>query len=305
MVEPSFRPETEQQKCLYDFVDEQGVEELRGFFRECIDHTNDAQNALADATDEFDAELTAVVTTMTGKTDARYDHNLPSTASIFHSLEGHATEMATHLQALVRHYDLCMSALKHTEGGGEAAEQAIVDLPAGVEVGEIDPDVPPIPMSDDERADMIHVLENDAAEVDEVVQEIRDHAAEMEFQLEQIVNQLQMVESEYSSLSAAITSLVQLGQNLPEYIKASSTFTAQWSEQKSFILEKMEELENVGHFYESFVSAYDGLILEITRRKRAKETMEKVVDSAMSELRSLYKSRLHNLSSREKLTSQP
>ncbi|KAG6985298.1 serine/threonine-protein kinase RIO1 [Physcia stellaris] len=42
---------------------------------------------------------------------------------ILTSMEDNAREMADNLESLVKHYDLCVSAIKHTEGGGDAAQR--------------------------------------------------------------------------------------------------------------------------------------------------------------------------------------
>lgn len=287
-AEPSFRPDETSPKCLYDFVDEKGLDELRALFRTCIDNTNTAQDVLATALDELDAQIEAAEAAMTTRADSSVGNSISSVAPTFHALENHATELADLLQSLVRHYDLCTTALKHTEGGIEAAGRASSDMPASTNIGGFEPDTPAQPMSENERTEMLRVVDNDATEVDDVVQEIRDHASDMEFQLEQITNQLNMVKTEHTSIKHTIQLLSELGDHLPQYIADSTIFMECWKEQKREIERRMEELQDVRAFYENFLNAYDGLVIEIARRRKVNSTIEKLKASITNDLRQIY-----------------
>ena len=287
-VEATFRPTNEdEQRCLFDFLDEKGVNELITTLHNSIDHMNQAQAEFAKSSDAFDNELKSIEDVLQLSAPMTYGHDSSSTASIFRSLESHATEMADLLQSLVRHYDLCITALRHTEGGGEAAEQAHVDLAEGLAFDNPDQNIP-APITEEERSEMMQVLQNDAFEVEEAVQEIANYAVEMELQMEQIDNCVERSSKENVSLRGSIAMLDHLSDQLPCYIAASSKFASNWSREKQRMEEMMGELDGLRDFYDAFLRAYDDLVIEIVRRKTVKAKMEKIVKDAMTKIDELY-----------------
>jgi len=288
-VEATFRPTNEdEQRCLFDFLDEKGVDELTTTLHNSIDRMNQAQTEFAESNEAFDNELRSIEDVLRLSTPVTYGHDSSSTTtSIFRSLESHATEMADLLQSLVRHYDLCITALKHTEGGGEAAEQAHVDLPEGLAFDNLDQNIP-APITEEERSQMMQVLQNDAFEVEEAVQEIANYAAEMELQLEQIDSCVERSSKENVTLRGAIAMLDDLSNHLPCYIAASSKFASNWSREKQSMKEMMGELDGLRDFYDAFLRAYDDLVIEIVRRKAVKAKTEKIVKDAMTKIDKLY-----------------
>lgn len=52
-------------------------------------------------------------------------------SGILHEMEDYARNMAANLESLVSHFDLCAKAIRHTEGGGDAAMRIAGDLPEG------------------------------------------------------------------------------------------------------------------------------------------------------------------------------
>lgn len=132
------------------------------------------------------------------------------------------------------------------------------------------------------------VLDNDAAEVEEVVIEIQDRISQMEGQLDQVLLWKEKKESESEEVMAAMKLLEQVGARLSGYISQSQTFVARWNEEKSKIEEGMAGLEDLRDVYQHFLGAYDGLIVEVARRKAVRNQMEKVMRDAHSKLEQLY-----------------
>ncbi|KAI9837730.1 MAG: hypothetical protein M1819_006664 [Sarea resinae] len=304
MVEAAFRPEGEEPKSLHDFVDEQGVDSLMAAFRDAIDITNDAQREFAASNHAFDLDLQSIQTTIKaaetgalqplaeeeeeeGDEGQEGKSRAPELAipSLLQSLESHAKEMADLLESLVRHFDLCVTAIKHTEGGGAAAQSITGDLPAGVGVDE--DEQPPEPITEQERIEMVWVLSKDAEEVDDVVSEIRDRLTDMELQSERISAHVAAIVHSHRLTTAAFHLLEDVGARLPSYIAQSHTFLTLWEDQKQHIAERMEELEGLKDFYDGFLQAYDGLIIEVARRGEMQTRMEKVVQDAAAKLERL------------------
>ncbi|KAI9873844.1 MAG: autophagy protein 17 [Pleopsidium flavum] len=255
-----------------------------------IDTLNDAQKELEESNQSFDNDLKAVSKGLVSRAASQPsgDDSKPQIPSLLRSLESHAKEMANLLESLVRHYDLCVTAIKHTEGGGAAAERITNDLPEGVDVCKADDDSPSQPISEEEYQEMMTVLEKDASEVEEVVMEIRDRVTEMELQYELIVSSNNNLESVYASTTAAFQLLGKVGLRLRGYITQSRDFVVRWEEEKSRIEDRREELEVLREFYQGFLRAYDGLIVEVGRRKAVQIRMERLVEDAVAKTKRLH-----------------
>jgi autophagy-related protein 17 len=226
--------------------------------------------------------------------------NPPSTESpipiLLHGLESNAAEMASLLDSLVRHFDLCVNAIKHTEGGFAAVRQAANDnqLPDGVTVSGViqdtsnDSGLVLEPLSAEDRKQMLTILSNDAAEVEGVVAELHQYLATMEEQYEQIQGYVSAVSSAYASSTAEFALLESVGAQLPAYMASSQDFLLRWVVSKAKIEEQMEELESMRIFYEGYLSSYDGLIIEVSRRRAAEEKMKGLLRKTMEQIQKLH-----------------
>lgn len=277
---------------LHDFVDDKPVEELKDGIKASIDEVQEDKRIMDESIQNFEEDLQNVNNALDEKTvsssSTRSDMHQPNIPALLKSLEGHAREMAESLESLVKHFDLCVTAIKHTEGGGAAVAQnvSVTDLPEGVGVEDFES--PAQPITEEERLEMMHVLDNDSAEVDEVVIEIQDRSAEMEAQLEQILLWKERKEERYQDILAAFKLLEQVNARLPSYVGQSSTYSTKWIEERVKIEEGMAGLEDLREVYDNFLGAYDGLIVEVARRKAVKNQMEKVVREAQAKLEKLY-----------------
>jgi autophagy-related protein 17 len=214
-----------------------------------------------------------------------------------HTLENHAQEMASLLESLVSHFDLCVNAIRNTEGGYAAALKAASSQP---------PDVDPVsvsgvmnaesesaqeePMSEEERKEMLDVLEKDASQVDDVVMELREFLAEMEVRHEAIIEHVASLTTTYKGTMNAYNILEGIGSRLPNYIIASQDFRIRWEETKLQIQEQLSELESMRLFYENYYSSYDSMILEIHRRKQCEEKVRGIMKKAMEQIDKVYQS---------------
>ncbi|PKX99221.1 autophagy-related protein 17 [Aspergillus novofumigatus IBT 16806] len=319
IVHPAFRPEGEDPKSLHDFVDERGVEELHAALKSSIDRTTAAQAQLDSSNHAFDDELLSIKEALgTYRTAAKLassrssssassssasNSSLPSMSSMpsmLHSLEMHAQEMANLLESLVRHFDLCVTAVKHTEGGGAAAKSITGDMPVGVPVSgrmgsnieeEINDNLnaPLDPLSNSEYQEMVNVLFKDAAEAEDVVMEIQDRIGEMESVLENVLAQRDALRSIYNATTDIYQHLSSLGSTrLPGYIAQAHNFTQVWHEENDRISGGLADLSDLNSLYDGFLDAYDGLIVEVARRKHVRQRVEKVLRDARHKLDQLY-----------------
>ncbi|KAF3386386.1 Autophagy-related protein 17 [Penicillium rolfsii] len=319
IVHASFRPKDEEPKSLHDFVDERGVEELNAAMKSSIDRTNAARAELDNSNREFDDELNSIKlalrhyrsATRLASSRASASSSSSSTSdsdllalstmpSMLQTLEGHAQEMAGLLESLVRHFDLCVTAVKHTEGGGAAARSITGDMPAEVQakndamphIGEeinANLNAPLDPLSDSEYLEMVNVLMKDAHEADDVVMEIQDRINEMESIHEQ-------VSAQRNALIAISNATLEVHQHLstlastrlPRYISQAHNFTGVWNEENDRINAGLGELGDLHSLYDGFLNAYDSLILEVNRRSQIRSRVEKVLRDTRNKLNHLY-----------------
>ncbi|EEP81495.1 conserved hypothetical protein [Uncinocarpus reesii 1704] len=314
-VEPSFLPPGEEPKTLHDFVDENAVQDLQSLLKDAIDNTNSAQADLDASNNAFDEELDAIQRKLSKYNvpikPIPHSSTLPSSPpqtqatpspavipELLHSLELHAQEMADLLESLVHHFDLCATAVKHTEGGGAAALRITGDLPSGLNVGvrlgndgeDIDnPNAPPEPLTELEYQGMIGVIVKDATEAEDVVLEIQDRIAEMETTLDRIVAQRDLLAESCAAMIENVHRLDKFFKSkLASYITQSHVFTRVWKEQHERMQAGMADLSDLRTMYVGFLDAYDDLILEVARRKSVRVSVERILHDARVKLDKLY-----------------
>ena len=318
IVHAAFRPDGEEPKNLHDFVDERGVEDLNAALKVSIDRTNAAQADLDTSNSAFDEQLRSVKRALghyrattkppsssptSSSSSAASNASLPSLSSMptmLRSLEMHAQEMATLLESLVRHFDLCVTAVKHTEGGGAAARSITGDMPPGVNVNDpsvpnaddemnTNPHAPLEPLSQSEYQEMKNVIFKDATEAEEVVIEIHDRVGDMESILENVLNQRDSLLAVYHATVDVFQHLSSLASTaLPRCIAQAHSFSQIWNEEQVRINAALSDLADLHSLYEGYLDAYDGLILEVARRKHVRQRVEKVLRDTKQKLDQLY-----------------
>lgn len=313
MVEVAFRPKDEEPKSLLHFVDEQSVETMRDSLKESIREAKVLDSALRKGvyltvlqeaqTDfdtsilSFDDDLRALKANMksspkNSKSEIEISSPIPEH---LHALEVNAQEMAHLLESLVRHFDLCVNAVRHTEGGYAAVRKAASSQPpdaehvsvSGVMATEHDSAVEEA-LSDEERKEMLDVLEKDAAQVEDVVMELREFLDEMEARQASILEHVAALNTTYIETTTAYAILEGVSARLIGYIIAGQDFRARWEETKVNIQEQLANLEDMRLFYENYYSSYDGLILEVFRRKQSEEKVKAIMRKAMEQVEKVY-----------------
>ncbi|KAJ4352815.1 Autophagy- protein 17 [Ascochyta clinopodiicola] len=286
-IEAALQPPGTPQKHLYDFIDSATVSNLEGTLRACIDRYNEALATLGDSNDAFDTSLDNLHSSIENVPMTPATTSSPSPIpTLYHDLEAHAKEAAQAFQGLVQHYDLCVTALQHTEGGSAAATQATGDAPS--QSGD-DFAAPPEPMGEEERREMLVVLQNDAQEVDEVVSEIRERGAEMTLLLNQIENHINHLRNEASALSSILQMIARITAEVRSHLLTSRSFHVSWlNDTRPTLLNGIEEWENQREFYERFDLAYAELLVEVSSRRRRHEKAKRKAEEAQKELDRLF-----------------
>ncbi|KAL9121586.1 MAG: hypothetical protein Q9187_001856 [Circinaria calcarea] len=290
MVEVKLRPEGEERRSLIDFVDETGVQALLGMIKESIDATGEARKEYENSNAAMEREVSSIKSLL-GKDRGLASIQVPilPIPIALHHMEEHAKEMADNLESLVNHFDLCVTAIKHMEGGNAAAQRIAADMPEGVDLGlnMVHADKSAESISEEEKRDMLQVLERDSNEVEDVVSEIRDRRSNMEARFERIGEYNEHLADESARTIEAVKLLEKLASRLPSYTTQSHLFLFRWDEEKTKIEQRMEDLEDLRDFYEGFIRAYDNLIVEVSRRKSVEVKVAKVLQDAVDKLNKL------------------
>lgn len=302
-ISPDLQKPGENPKVLFDFIDDTPYATLHESLKSCIDSYNVAYAALDSAVSTFDDSIQAIQSALKSLVTTIKSNPLPS---VLRALESHATEIAVNLQSLVHHYDLCITALKHTEGGLPAAVTATANnsnlptsesasFPADLSIASLrqEADAPPAPMTTSERLDMLQVLSKDATEVDDVVVEIRERALEMESQLGEMTGHTELLRAEHSSLLESFaTAQAVIELETRKCTDAARAFAVAWAAEKAKIEDGLEEAEGLRAFYAGFADAYRGLLSEAARRKKVQEKMERVAREAERKINELYEGKI-------------
>ena len=298
-VERAFRPKNEEPKTLASFIDEKPVEEIRESLKNGIDGLNEAMSILQEENQSLEDELGSIKdalckpdTVMPQDSISSYDLKQPNLAALLNGMEDHAKEMAIGLESLVKHFDLCVTAIRHTEGGGAAAQNIASDLPEGLDMAErsfITGGTTPAAITSEEHVEMLHILQSDASEVEEVVSEIQDRIGEMELQLSTVLTWRDRTLTHSSNINLAFHLLSQLGTKLPLYTShTTSTFITKWQDHHIQISTTLESMSSLHDVYANYLTAYDRLIVEVARRKSIEKQMHKIAQDAQAKLEKLY-----------------
>lgn len=196
---------------------------------------------------------------------------------------------------LTRHFDMCVTAVRITEGGAALARRR-----AAEDHGEADPVSISGVMNDQDRnidelepqekAEILQVVMEDSPQVDEVIVDLNAEMQEIELIFSSLKEQADQIKAAYLATTQAIQILEEIGGRLPSYIAAEAEFIERWEGEKENIFARLDEMEALRDFYDGYLSAYDSLILEVERRRaveekiqgiwrKAKEAVDKLVES--------------------------
>ncbi|KAK1756555.1 autophagy-related protein 17 [Echria macrotheca] len=304
-VDAIFRPPGEEPKCLMDFVDEHAVDQLLEALKGSVAELQAIQTSFDGDLLRFDTDLRALHSTMAAATPSSPDSSTTyqPIPQLLASLTQHSHDMAQHLAALTRHFDMCVTAVRTTDGGPALARRRAAEVtengdPVSISgvIGEQDAHMTAEldAMDPTERAEVVQVVVQDAPEVDEVVQEIQAVLQQMEMDFGALKEQTDRIRAAYESTIAAFHVLREIGSRLQSYVDAESEFIQRWDDEKDIIFGKLEDMDNLRRFYENYSSAYDSLRLEMERRRsvqdkiaatwrKAKETVDKLVEADRKE----------------------
>ncbi|KAI2626782.1 autophagy-related protein 17 [Hypoxylon sp. NC1633] len=306
-VDSAFRPTGEEKKNLLDFVDESRIDAIRDNLKENIQSMQNTQKSFDGDLLRFDTDMRALDKHLSATASPQspsastMNQGLPQRLSL---MIENSHVMAELLSSLTKHFDLCVTAVRTTEGGTalariKAAEatssQDGQDVSISGVIAEQESHMPDYdPISSEDRAQMLEVVVQDASEVEDVIRELNENLQYMEVHFASINNDISQVRATYLSTLSAFRELEDIGSRLHSYISAESEFRDRWDEEYQVMQDKMSEMEDLRVFYESYSNSYDGLILEVERRKsleekvlgiwkKAKESVDKIIEGDRKE----------------------
>ncbi|KAL4725881.1 autophagy protein 17 [Fusarium chlamydosporum] len=299
-VEGVFRPKGEERRSLLDFIDEGGVHGVREAMKKSIQELQVIQQSFDGDLLRFDTDIRNLKKIITDTPSLLHDGTHMPTLELLESLVDHSANMAQLLASLTHHFDMCVTAIRTTEGGvalarRRAAEATQSQGSDGVSISgviaEQESNVSDLePNTAKDRAEMLKVVVQDAGEVEDVVQEIQERLTAMEQDYLVLQEQHEISKQAYTSMLEAYAVLGDIGDRLADYLAAEGDFKSRWDMEKEGIFSKLQEMQQLKEFYERYASAYDSLILEVERRRavddrvrsiwrKAQENVDKLLDT--------------------------
>jgi autophagy-related protein 17 len=238
----------------------------------------------------FDHDLRLLNKTMT----AAPASESPSASSAYHpiphilaSLAEHSHAMAQHLGSLTNHFDMCVRAVRATEGGAalarrRAAESTDDGEPVSISgiITEQESHLDLEPMDPQELAEIVQVVVEDAPQVDEVVAEIQAVLQQMEQEFGMLKEQADRIRGLWMGALGAFQVLEEIGARLHSYAASEHEYEQRWADEKDSIYGKLEEMEGIKRFYEGYASAYSSLLLEVERRRAVQDKIQNTLRKA-------------------------
>lgn len=194
-------------------------------------------------------------------------------ATAFLELETHEHDAAVSLQSLIKHYDLCVKALRHTEGAGDAIAGGVEAHEHPLNASGSDEEVP---MSADERVELVQVIQNDAKEVDAVVTEINDLSEAIQDKADRIEESAASHRSEASTLGGTARMLEALGVDLSKASQQSQSAFSTWAAELEVLQRRLPEMQAIDASFKKTLNAYGGLQRHLTKRRERRAQIEQL-----------------------------
>ena len=305
--------ESQEEKTLLTFIDTSKHESLQTSLRAQIDDFNAARGDLSTSLETFAKDIHVLHSMLSPPPSspeppdllrpALYDEPAPTIPQLFHSITDNAGTMASLLQSLVSHYDLCVTALKHTEGGGEAARRAVQQQKRNGSPSASNEDNPALPkskenleeslyrkdhaspISPEERREMLKVLLHDSEEVEDVVAELREHSQDLGSAFDKLASRARKSRERDKVLRRVVDMLHEMQSlHLPSHLHSLSTFEQDWTRIRAAIGESTAQLSDLSDFYGEFFEGYRKLLRETERRAAAESQMRRIAEKAVREI---------------------
>lgn len=289
-VNSLLRPQDEQRKNLLDFVDEESVNMMRDAMKKSIEELQGIQQSFDGDLLRFDNDIRdlkkIIVESQTQESDDEGQESQAFAMDMVMDLVENSSVMAQLLASLTNHFDMCVTAIRTTEGGAALARRRAAEVNhlqgsdgvsiSGV-IAEQESNMSDLePTTDGDRAEMLRVVVQDAGEVSDVVQEIQERLVVMEQDGRVLEQRNADAEKSYITMLEAFTILGSIGDRLHDYLAAEQDFKTRWELEKETVFDRLAEMKVMRGFYDGYASAYNTLILEVERRKAVEDRVQNI-----------------------------
>ncbi|KJZ76468.1 hypothetical protein HIM_04197 [Hirsutella minnesotensis 3608] len=285
-VQQELRPTEGERRNLLDFVDETSVHAMREAMKKSIQEFQGIQQSFDGDLLRFETDIRNLKKIMTelpplNMTEAPAKGPM---VQLLLTMDEHSSTMAHLLTSLTKHFDMCVTAIRTTEGAAALARRKAAEVTqsqgsdgvsiSGV-IAEQETHMSDLePKTAQDRSEMLRVVMQDAEEVEDVVQEIQERLAAMQRESAAIEEQAQETRTAYSCMSEAFVLLGDIGDRLADYLAAEQDFRERWDLEKDTVFGRLQEMRQMRNFYEGYGSAYGSLVLEVERRRSVDKQVE-------------------------------
>lgn len=263
---PLDRAFSAQPRNLKSFVHEEGILQLRESVAAISSHTKESEQKLSASIARFDIDILQLQRKVK-PLKPQQKKSLEQAHERTDSITSDARDMASMLESLTKHYDLCFTA-------GEEARA----LEAG------------IGGSREGLYALVFIVEKDAGDVEEIVSELYDRRDTIEESEHFVSSFLSETVDAWNKASSVFDIFDNFSKTqLAEYSQALSDFSKDHSFYIAEIEKLMGEIESLVKYYEIFLQSYHAMVLEVLRRKRAQERLSNMAKTMAETLSDAFK----------------
>ncbi|UNI13917.1 autophagy protein 17 [Purpureocillium takamizusanense] len=279
-VQQELRPAGEERRSLLDFVDETSVHGMREAMKKSIEELQGIQQSFDRDLLRFETDIRNLKKVVSDANQpAEEDGDAPATPMLvlLESIDEQSSTMAHLLTSLTKHFDMCVTAIRTTEGAAALARRKAAEVTqsqggdgvsiSGV-IAEQESHMSDLePKTAEDRAEMLKVVTQDADEVEDVVREIQERLTAIELEHDALQQQANDIGRTYLGMLSAYAALGDVGDRLGDYLAAEEDFRTRWELEKEVVFGRLHEMKEMRDFYEGYASAYGSLVLEAERRR--------------------------------------
>ncbi|CAG8529068.1 6068_t:CDS:10, partial [Acaulospora colombiana] len=249
----------EEKASLYDYVEEQGVQELKIKTQEEVAVIKHCHNMSSKMIENIDAELKRLDDMLMSNNISLEESGVDFSHKKFDTLEQVTHSMAETLESLARHYDQATTALKSFQTQSDA--ESLLD---------------------------ISVLEEDNHIIPSIVKKLKEDVQFIESISEEVRVRKHIYKSSYEDANKLFTEVDGFGSHMENYANTMKELQADFERGSAVLDRLLEELLNLDLWYEEFSKAYDYMIVEIDRRHGVKEQHKKIAEEYLAKLERFY-----------------
>lgn len=253
-------PGTSSDCTLRTFVYEDGIHQLNETADGAINAVKYVQNDLSNTIKALSRDIDEIRDSMALATRVQ-KNNLYQANQGSGSVADHAHTMAKLLESLARHYDQCTKAVEMMKVGDQQ----------------------------NDLEELLQVLENDAEEVQGVIQELQERSEEIKSSEKLVSGFHTQMKDVHSKMQSYFDDLDKFAtRKLPAYLDKVDDQLHTQAESIAEVQKLVQEVGSLDEYYHLFYKSYHVLLLEIVRRNKAQAKMQEMITDMSRTLTNLY-----------------